>query len=238
MKQEHLEEILEHQGYGIAVFSSDLDLVRCNIPFKKFCLPYTVPERAKIGETIPETIGLEEVLKGLPNSEEKYFILENINRKLQNSQTAYFNLYFYSFKDRKVPLLCLVRDVTSEAQQRQQINQQKYELRLLEGLLTSQRGVPSQSILGDSEPIRKMRSMIEKVSGVPVKTVLLQGEAGTGKKLAAKVIHYSSKSAGSPFVELNSAAIPESQLDKDTDTSTIFAMLGFAIMMTLDVALG
>jgi len=32
--------------------------------------------------------------------------------------------------------------------------------------------------------------------------------------------------------------IPESQLDKKTDYSTAGAMLGFTIMMVLDVALG
>jgi len=32
--------------------------------------------------------------------------------------------------------------------------------------------------------------------------------------------------------------IPESQQDKNTDISTMGAMLGFAVMMTLDVALG
>lgn len=32
--------------------------------------------------------------------------------------------------------------------------------------------------------------------------------------------------------------IPESQLEKHTDIATIGAMLGFSVMMTLDVALG
>jgi ZIP family zinc transporter len=32
--------------------------------------------------------------------------------------------------------------------------------------------------------------------------------------------------------------IPEAQLHKDTDLPTIGAMLGFVVMMTLDVALG
>ena len=32
--------------------------------------------------------------------------------------------------------------------------------------------------------------------------------------------------------------IPESQLEKNTDIATIGTMLGFAVMMTLDVALG
>jgi ZIP family zinc transporter len=32
--------------------------------------------------------------------------------------------------------------------------------------------------------------------------------------------------------------IPESQLEKNTDIATIGTMLGFAVMMALDVALG
>jgi ZIP family zinc transporter len=34
------------------------------------------------------------------------------------------------------------------------------------------------------------------------------------------------------------ALIPESQLEKNTDIATIGTMLGFAVMMALDVALG
>ncbi len=44
--------------------------------------------------------------------------------------------------------------------------------------------------------------------------------------------------AGAMIFVVVEELIPESQLNKDTDTSTIFAMLGFAVMMTLDVALG
>jgi len=44
--------------------------------------------------------------------------------------------------------------------------------------------------------------------------------------------------AGAMIYVVVEELIPESQLDKKTDISTIFAMLGFAIMMTLDVALG
>jgi len=32
--------------------------------------------------------------------------------------------------------------------------------------------------------------------------------------------------------------IPESQLEKNTDVATLGAMVGFTVMMTLDVALG
>jgi zinc transporter, ZIP family len=44
--------------------------------------------------------------------------------------------------------------------------------------------------------------------------------------------------AGAMIFVVVEQLIPESQMDKNTDIATIFAMVGFAVMMTLDVALG
>ena len=44
--------------------------------------------------------------------------------------------------------------------------------------------------------------------------------------------------AGAMIYVVVEELVPESQLDKHTDVATIGAMLGFAVMMTLDVALG
>ena len=44
--------------------------------------------------------------------------------------------------------------------------------------------------------------------------------------------------AGAMIYVVVEELIPESQLEKNTDTATIGAMFGFAVMMTLDVALG
>ena len=44
--------------------------------------------------------------------------------------------------------------------------------------------------------------------------------------------------AGAMIYVVVEELIPESQLEKNTDVATIGAMLGFAVMMTLDVALG
>ena len=44
--------------------------------------------------------------------------------------------------------------------------------------------------------------------------------------------------AGAMIYVVVEELIPESQLEKNTDIATLGAMLGFAVMMTLDVALG
>jgi len=46
-------------------------------------------------------------------------------------------------------------------------------------------------------------------------TILLQGESGTGKDLAAKVIHFNSPRAENPFMNITCTALPESLLESE-----------------------
>lgn len=52
----------------------------------------------------------------------------------------------------------------------------------------------------------------DKIKNLDV-DVLLTGESGTGKDMAAKYLHYSSKRKDAPFVAVNCAAIPESLVE-------------------------
>ncbi len=72
-----------------------------------------------------------------------------------------------------------------------------------------------ESIVGDSAPIVAVRALLHKIGVSPASTVLLTGESGTGKDLAAKVIHYSSSRAARPFMNITCSALPETLLESE-----------------------
>jgi Nif-specific regulatory protein len=72
----------------------------------------------------------------------------------------------------------------------------------------------AQNILGMSRRIQDVVRLIEQISDTSV-DVLVTGQSGTGKELAAKAIHYNSSRSHSPFVALNSAALPENLVETE-----------------------
>jgi DNA-binding NtrC family response regulator len=68
--------------------------------------------------------------------------------------------------------------------------------------------------VGDSEPMRKVYKLIEKVARTD-STVLITGESGTGKELVAKSLHSASSRFENPFITINCAAMPETLLESE-----------------------
>jgi DNA-binding NtrC family response regulator len=69
-------------------------------------------------------------------------------------------------------------------------------------------------IVGNSPAMRRIYQVIEQAAPTPA-SVLIIGESGTGKELIAQTIHQLSPRAGSPFVAINCAAIPETLLESE-----------------------
>jgi DNA-binding NtrC family response regulator len=64
-----------------------------------------------------------------------------------------------------------------------------------------------ESMIGQSKPMQKIFDLIRDVAPMD-STVLITGETGTGKGLAAKAIHTNSTRRDGPFVTVNCGAIP------------------------------
>ena len=69
-------------------------------------------------------------------------------------------------------------------------------------------------MLGVSEAINKVRSMIEKLSRGQA-PVYISGDSGTGKELAAKLIHDLGPRANKPFIAINCGAVPEALMESE-----------------------
>jgi DNA-binding NtrC family response regulator len=72
----------------------------------------------------------------------------------------------------------------------------------------------SNDMVGESEPIRKIKEMIARVAPTEAR-VLITGENGTGKELVARWIHEQSDRSSSPLIEVNCAAIPSELIESE-----------------------
>ncbi len=70
------------------------------------------------------------------------------------------------------------------------------------------------SVLGQSEPMRRIEALLRRVADID-STLLLTGESGVGKEVAARFVHQISKRASSPFIAVNCAAIPSDLLESE-----------------------
>jgi two-component system response regulator PilR (NtrC family) len=73
---------------------------------------------------------------------------------------------------------------------------------------------PLQSLIGDSPSMQQVRAMIEKLARSQA-PIYISGESGSGKELAARLIHTRSARSSSPFVPVNCGAIPENLMESE-----------------------
>lgn len=69
--------------------------------------------------------------------------------------------------------------------------------------------------LGHSDKAREIRRFLAKMTQVPFSVLIIGGESGTGKGLAARILHYGGRRAQNPLVELNCAALPRDLLESE-----------------------
>jgi two-component system response regulator PilR (NtrC family) len=72
----------------------------------------------------------------------------------------------------------------------------------------------SQELVGTSPPMAQVRALIAKVARSEA-PIYISGESGSGKELAARLIHSESVRGDKPFVAVNCGAIPENLMESE-----------------------
>jgi DNA-binding NtrC family response regulator len=99
--------------------------------------------------------------------------------------------------------------VVARALERKRLRAQAVSLRReLEGVYAF------HNLVGKSAPMRDVYQLLEQASKLEI-TVLLNGETGTGKELAARAIHYHSARKERRFVPVNCGALPSELVESE-----------------------
>jgi DNA-binding NtrC family response regulator len=111
----------------------------------------------------------------------------------------------FGFIDKAEPMQRVVQEVRNALDRGRLVQ----EVRSLRARLDVE-----SALLGNSEPMRKLRDEIRRVAPIP-SPVLIVGESGSGKELVARDLHEIGSDKDAPFVAVNCAALPENLIESE-----------------------
>jgi DNA-binding NtrC family response regulator len=157
---------------------------------------------------LPDADGLYVLRKIKEQSPETLVILMTAFSTVENAVEAMkLGAYHYVNKPFNLDEVALLVEKALET------SQLRREVRALRSSQSREFGI--EAIVGASPVMQSVKSLIARVASSPASTVLLTGETGTGKDLAAKAIHFGSSRASRPFVNITMSALPEQLLESE-----------------------
>lgn len=210
-------QIFKEEKLAYAIFDQDFFLYKYSQNFAKTINIPAVNKTNNLWEIFPELIGSEDEVVAVSQKNKSRYKLEKLGKYSENGKIWYYDLTLLPLRNgsHSRQLLCIVSDTTKMTSLQQKIQQQVFEIQLLQTNLLKGGQKLSTGIIGDSPAIQKVKNFIDKVCNYPNTTILLQGESGTGKNLVARAIHNSSLQATTPFIEINCASIPATLIESE-----------------------
>lgn len=167
------------------------------------------PDIVTLDYRLPDMNGLDLLRKIREVNEDVQVILISEQKDIETVVSLLrLGVYDYMVKtnDIREKLLLTVQNIRNGIGLKREISSLRQEV--------LKKYVFRNTIMGESPAIKAVFSLIEKALDTNI-TVIVSGETGTGKELAAKAIHYNSRRKNKPFVPVNIAALPSELIESE-----------------------
>ncbi len=195
-----LKQSLEKEGYEVFISETGEDAINK--------VKSETPDVVLLDIKLPGIDGYEVLEKILKIDKDTIVIMitayEEIDRVVKAIKLGAFDYIVKPFDFNKVLLSIQKALDTSKI---------KREIKYLREEKKSRFGF--DKIIAESPEMKKILSIVEKISESDSSTILIYGESGTGKELIAHSIHYKSNRGNMPFVVVNCAGFPEHFLENE-----------------------
>ncbi len=195
--RETLRGVLEDEGFEVETVTSGEDCLKAVEATHYACILLDI----WLGDGID---GLETLQKLRENGNDSAVVMISGHGNIETAVNA-TKLGAFDFIEKPLSLEKTVLTVRNALKQR--------DLERTNAQLTEQLS-HEYEMVGDSIAMRALRKQISIVAPTDGR-VLISGESGTGKELVARAIHAQSRRKNLPFVEINSAAIPEDLVESE-----------------------
>ncbi|GAB3576736.1 sigma-54 dependent transcriptional regulator [Spirosoma luteolum] len=191
-----LRDILEYEGYEVDEARDGEEGLNM--------LQRTQYDVALCDISMPKLNGLEMLQKAKETSKGTQFVMisayGNVENAVEATKSGAFD--FVTKPPDLNRLLITIRNAIERSKLEQETKTLKKRIYKL------------NEIVGDSDPIRRVKETINRVAATEAR-VLITGANGSGKEMVAKQIHEKGSRSAMPLVEVNCAAIPSELIESE-----------------------